>query len=47
MKYLCTYIEKKASEAGLDASDQRLDDIRRMFEAAGNVGAGSANPRKN
>jgi hypothetical protein len=47
MKYLCTYIEKKASEAGLDTSDRRLDNIRRMFEAAGNVGAGSANPRKN
>jgi hypothetical protein len=25
MKYLCTYIEGKASEAGLDTSDRRLD----------------------
>ena len=47
MKFLCTYIEKKASEAGLDTADRRLDNIRRMFEAAGeDVGVGSVNPRK-
>jgi hypothetical protein len=47
MKYLCTYIEAKASEAGLDTSDRCLNNIQRMFEAAGNdVGSGSVNPRK-
>ena len=47
MKFLCTYIEKKAVEAGLDTSDRRLENIRRMFEATGeDVGSGSFNPRK-
>jgi hypothetical protein len=41
------YIERKASEAGLDTSGLRLVNIQSMFEAAGkDVGSSSANPRK-
>ena len=47
MKFLCKYIEKKAVEAGLYTSDRRLENILRMFEAAGeDIGLGSFNPRK-
>jgi hypothetical protein len=47
MRFLCLYIEEKASEAGLDRSDQKLENIQAMFEAAGkDVGAGAVNPRR-
>ena len=45
MKFLCTYIEKKAVEAGFDTADRCLDNVRRMFEAAGEDFR-STNPRK-
>ena len=32
MKSLCTYIETKALEAGMNTADRRLDNVRRMFE---------------
>jgi hypothetical protein len=35
MKFICKYIETKASEASLDTSDRNLSNVRRMFEAAG------------
>jgi hypothetical protein len=35
MWFLCTYIERKASEAGLDTSNLSLVNIQSMFEAAG------------
>jgi hypothetical protein len=34
MKYLCTYIELKAREAGADTTDRSLENIRKMFDAA-------------
>jgi hypothetical protein len=34
MKVLCKYIEQKASDAGLDALDGSLRNMRNMFEAA-------------
>jgi hypothetical protein len=34
MKFLCHYIESKASEAGVDTSDVGLDNVRKMFKAA-------------
>jgi hypothetical protein len=47
MRFLCLYIEEKASEAGLDRSDRKLENVRAMFEAAGkDVCAGAVNPRK-
>jgi hypothetical protein len=47
MRFLCLYIEEKASEAGLDCSDRKLENVRAMFEAAGkDVCAGAVNPRK-
>jgi hypothetical protein len=47
MRFLCTHIEKKVLKAGLDTADRRLDNVRRMFEAAGeDVGSGSVNLRK-
>lgn len=45
MKSLCTYIEKKALEAGMNTADRCLDNVRRMFEAAGED-VSSVNPRK-
>ena len=47
MKFLCTYIEEKASEAGMDTSNRSFGNIRRMFEGVGNIlGDSSANARK-
>jgi hypothetical protein len=34
MKYICSYIELKAGEAGADPSDRSLSNVRRMFDAA-------------
>jgi hypothetical protein len=34
MKYLCKFIESKASKAGADSSDQSLDNIWKMFDVA-------------
>jgi hypothetical protein len=34
MKFVCNYIEAKASEAGVDTSDRSLENVRNMFEAA-------------
>jgi hypothetical protein len=47
MRFLCRYIEAKASEAGLNPSDQTLENVQRMFKAAEKEvsGSGSANPR--
>ena len=45
MKSLCTFIEKKALEAGMNTADRCLDNVRRMFEAAGED-VSSVNPRK-
>jgi hypothetical protein len=47
MKFLCNYIEQKASDAGLDTLDRRLVNMRSMFEAAENdIGSGSASSRR-
>jgi hypothetical protein len=47
MKFLCNYIEQKASDAGLDTLDRSLGNIRSMFEAAENdIRSGSANNRR-
>jgi hypothetical protein len=46
MKFLCNYIEQKASEAGLDTSDRSLENMRRMFEAEEkDIRSGSVNSR--
>jgi hypothetical protein len=34
MKFLCKYIEQKASDAGLDTLDRSLRNMRSMLEAA-------------
>jgi hypothetical protein len=34
MKFLCNYIESKASGAGFDTTDQALDSVRKMFDLA-------------
>ena len=34
MKFLCNYIQSKASEAGADTTDRSLDNVRKMFDAA-------------
>ena len=34
MKFICNYIESKASDAGVDTSDASEGNIRTMFEAA-------------
>jgi hypothetical protein len=34
MKFICSYIESKASEAGVDTSDTSLANVRTMYEAA-------------
>jgi hypothetical protein len=37
MKFICNYIESKASKAlgvGVDTSDVSLDNVRKMFKAA-------------
>jgi hypothetical protein len=36
MKFLCNYIEQKASDAGLDTLDRSLGNMRSMFQAAEN-----------
>jgi hypothetical protein len=36
MKFLCNYIEAKASEAGVDTSDRSLENVRKMFDSAAN-----------
>jgi hypothetical protein len=47
MKFLCNYIEQKASDAGLDTLDRSLGNMRSMFEAAENdVQPGSASSRR-
>jgi hypothetical protein len=34
MKFLCNYIQEKASKAGVDTTDRGLENVRRMFDAA-------------
>jgi hypothetical protein len=34
MKFLCNFIQLKASEAGTDTSDRSLDNVRKMFDVA-------------
>jgi hypothetical protein len=34
MKFLCNYIQSKASEAGEDITDRSLENVRKMFDAA-------------
>jgi hypothetical protein len=34
VKFLCNYIESKASEAGENITDMSLENVRKMFEAA-------------
>jgi hypothetical protein len=34
MKFICNYIESKASDAGVDTSDLSMSNVRRMFDAA-------------
>jgi hypothetical protein len=34
VKFICNYIESKASNAGVDTSDVSSDNIRKMFKAA-------------
>jgi hypothetical protein len=34
MKFLCNFIELKASKAGTDTSNQSLDNVQKMFDAA-------------
>jgi hypothetical protein len=45
MKFICKYIETKASEALLDTSDRNLANVRRMFEAAGLESVATKNRR--
>jgi hypothetical protein len=47
MKFLCNYIEQKASDAGLDTLDRSLGNMRSMFEAAENdIRSGSESRRR-
>jgi hypothetical protein len=34
MKFLCNYIQSKASEAGADITDRSLDNVRKMYDVA-------------
>ncbi len=46
MKFLCSYIEQKASDGGLDRMDRSLGNMRSMFEAAeDDIRSGSASSR--
>ena len=45
-KFLCTYIEQKASDAGLDTLDRSMENMRNMFGAAEqDIRSGSASSR--